>query len=1127
MNLRCSATISPSRNPCWFLAASVALLMFQNTTGRASPQQGRAAARVWEAALTIPTYELGPPNPNPIFSDMPARNRRPMYPYAALDNLTGRQISKSYKAVHLENEYLRVTVLPELGGRVYAIFDKTANRDALYTNHVVKYGLVAIRGAWISGGIEWNFPDGHTVTTVSPVDYATLMEPDGSAAVTVGDTERIQRMQWAVTIRLRPGRKYLETEVTLNNRRDTPGRYWYWATAAAPASEDLRFVYPMREAYPHTFWPVFSFPKEKGVDLGTYREVPNALSLFARDSRRDFFGVYYEKSDWGIVHVADRRELAGKKTWTWGIDPSGTIWVDKLTDQDGQYVEFQAGRFETQMEHEFIAAHRLEHFVEYWYPLRNLGGAWDEANKDAALRVEVNPRRARVTLNVTARFEAAELSVLREGDPPFKQEVFLSPETPFSTSVDLALKGAGNPIRVLLKAKDGKEIISYSTDAPRDGNPDFRPAIRPSPDPVVAASAEQAYHDGVAADKKSNERAARAAYLEASKRDPGYSPALVSLGLSCIRTGENETAEKYLTLALNRNRDSAEASYYLGLALRAQGRFREAAVQLLRNLRSGQLEQQARLVLGEMSLGAGKIDEALEYLIPAAQSTQSLRIVTVCALAERLAGRLDGARNDIERVLKTNPLDYFGLHEFHALNKADGREKEAGQAWEALWRLLAREPDEVLELVFDYVAAGRPAEGRKLLEEAARRSTSEGKPVAAMIHYSLGYLLDQTGDKPGAAEQFRLGSAASPDLVFPHRVEEITVLRTALAANPDDGRAAYYLGNACAALNRDEEALQYFKTAARLDAGNPVAQRNLGLALWKIAGQIQSAVPAYERAIALAPQEYHRYVELSDLLKAVGATQRRIDLLESAPVQVRERSSVIEALAAAYLDAGRFSQAAALLERAHITSGEGESGALRIYRRACLGLARQFQESGKHEEAAGQFLKAISYPRNLGVGRPSTESNARELVAAARELEASGKNDVADSLWRRAADEPLKSPVEPVEPWSENYYFKAVALDRTGRKDEARALFSRLALLADDRRMPLAEATPPQGPLRFLLAGVGLKALGQAEQARAALQRAIELDPANELAKSELASIEPQRKPVRAPRPPVKRKPLP
>jgi tetratricopeptide (TPR) repeat protein len=1085
------------------------------------------AARVWEAQLVLPTYELGPPDPNPAFADWQGRSRRPVYPYPMLDNLTDRRVDKTYRAINIENEYLRVTVLPELGGHLYAIFDKTANRDVLYINHVVKYGLVAIRGAWVSGGIEWNFPDGHTVTTVSPIDYSMQTGPDGSAAVTVGDTERIQRMQWAVTVRLYPGRKLVETTVTLHNRRPTPGRYWYWSTAAAPATDDLRFVYPMREAYPHTFWPVFSFPKEKGIDLSTYREVPNALSLFARNSKRDFFGVYYEKSDWGIVHVADHRELAGKKTWTWGTAPSGSIWVDKLTEKDGQYVEFQAGRFETQMEHEFIAPHRIEHFVEYWCPLDKLGGGWDEANRDAALRLEMAERRARLTLNVTARFDDAELRVEREGDSPYKQRVSLSPSRAFSISVDLGIKGAGKPLGVRLISKEGREIISYRTDMPRDGNPDFTPARRPAGDPPVSSSADQAYRDGVAADKKSNERAARAAYQETLKRDPGYSPALVSLGLSYYRSGEYEKSENQLLAALNRNKDSADAHYYLGLVLRAQGRVREAADHLIWNVRSGQREAEARYLLGEMSLAAGKPNEAVEYLAPAVQLSRGLKILTVYALAERLAGDLDGARRDIDSAVGSMPLDYFALHERYLICKAAGKEEAARQSWDELWRLLSREPDSVLELVFDYSEAGQTEECRRVLEEAIHRATAAKQPVFPMIHYALGYCLELRGDKAAAGEQYSFGARGNPALVFPHRPEELVILRAAFAANRGDGRAAYYLGNALAALGRGEETLPFFASATQNDKANPVAWRNFAMALWRVAGNREEAARAYASAIALAPDDYHCYVERDELLRSMGATAKRIQLLEATPDQVRSRSAVVQALAAAYVESGRFTDAARLLERARITSGEGEAGGLSIYRRACLGLARQYRKEGKHAEAAAQFLKATEYPPNFGVGRSSTTSHARELVAAARELEAAGNSETAGSLWRRAADEPLKSPVEPGEPWSEHYYYKALALEHTGQKEDARARYGRLAGLADDQQMKLAEPTPPGGALRFLLAGLGLKALGRQEQARAALSRALQLDPANELAKEELASLEELKKKESPQRPPRKpRKPL-
>ncbi|HYK92231.1 MAG TPA: DUF5107 domain-containing protein [Acidobacteriota bacterium] len=1086
-----------------FLIPFVLLVcMIPSTT---AGQSSGNPARVWEAALTIPTYELGPPDPNPPLLE--SRGSRPVYPYPVLDNLTDRRIQKSYKAVYLENEYLRVTVLPELGGHLYSIYDKSARREVLYTNHVVKYGMVAIRGAWVSGGIEWNFPDGHTLTTVSPIDYTMRRESDGSAVVFVGDTERVQRMQWVVAIRLRPGRKVVETEVTLNNRREVPGRYWYWATAAASATDDLRFVYPMREAYPHTFWPVFSFPKYKGVDLGTYRDVPGPLSLFARNSRRDFFGIYYERSDWGIVHVADHTELAGKKTWTWGTDPSGKIWIDKLTDKDGQYVEFQAGRFETQMEHEFIPAHRVEHFIEYWYPVQHMGGPFSEANPYAALRLAVEPHRARISINPTIRLESAQLTLEQNDRVLYGEQLTLSPDQSFSTSVDLAQLVEGAPLTLRLKSPDGREVISYHTGSPVDGNPDFKPAERPVPDPGIGTSPERACIRGLAFDKKSDELSAREAFMESLKYDPGYSPAHVALGLSFYRSGQYDAAEQHLTAALTRNPDSVEAHYYLGLVKMAKGLTHAAAEDMFWVARSGKYESLARYELGILALATGDLPSAIDRLSRSAMlDPRDIKVRTTLALAERMAGHLEDARAHIDAVVREMPLDYFALGEQFAIAKGFGDNEAASRVEQELWRLLSREPDSILEMVFDYAALGRTGECLKLLQVGIQRANASHSPVYPMLHYALGYFLERSGDRKAALEQYALGAKGNPAYVFPHRLEEIDVLRVALAANPSDGRASYYLGNVLAGKHRDAEALQAWRAAARLGVANPILQRNLALAVWRVEKGKEEALGAYERAIELAPGNTGFYIERDSLLKELGSTERRIQLLEAAPSAVKSRSSVVLALAAAYVDGGRFADAAALLQRSVITSGEGESGGLAVYARASLGLAAKYQSEGKHELAAAQFLKATEYPANLGVGRSSSESHAREYVAAAKELAAAGQSAMAESLWRRAADEPLGSPIQTTEPWSEHYYFKAEALSHTGRVEEARALLSRLAGLADDRSLE-SEPSPPSGALRFVLAGLALKALGRRDEARASFEQAIKLDPGNDRATSELADM--------------------
>ena len=1091
----------------------VTIIMLSLTFIIGQAQSPTDAPRVWEAPLVIPTYELNPPNPYPALLDWQRRKWRPVYPYPFQDSLGNKPTDKTWKAVYLENEFLKVTVLPDLGGHVYKIFDKSLNRDILYSNPVMKYAMVALRGAWVSGGIEWNFPDGHTLTTVSPIDYVTRIEADGSAAVAIGDTERVQGMQWQVILRLRPGTRVLESEVTLNNRQVVPGRYWYWSTAGAPAAPDLRFNYPMREAYPHAFWPVFKFPKEKGVDIGRFSEVPNFLSLFARDSKSNYFGIYYEQSDWGVVHVADHRELPGKKTWTWGTDDNGDIWVDKLTDGGGQYVEFQGGRFETQMEHQFIAPHRVEHFFEYWFGVNQMGGAWNEATRDAALRVTVKDKHAIIAATANSRFNQAELSLESGGKQIHSDRIELDPSKTFTTSIDLTAQAVNQPITVRIKNREGRPLIEYRTETPVDANPDFKPATRPVPDPKNSVSAEQSYVEGLAFDKKSKEREARGAFAEALKRDPGFAPANIALGLSYYRSGEYEKALNYLETALTRNKDAADAHYYLALVQRALGQTAKADDHLIWLVRSGHRESVSRYVLGEMALAKGQPVEAVNNFKEAVMlDPRDLKARTMLALAERLNGNLESAQSRIDAVVKEMPIDYLAVHEQYLISRAAGHEAKANSALSQLQHLLSREPDAVLELTLNYMAVGRNQEARRVLEEAIKKGPFGTLPVDKrrvhpMLYYTLGHLFEKEGDREQAKTQYGLGMKGDPAFVFPHRVEEIEVLRAAVAANPNDARAAYYLGNVLASKYRDQEALTAWRNAVRLEPSNIVATRNLARALWVSAKDKDQSASYYQSAIKGAPQEFRLYIEFDKLLAEMALTDRRVKLLESAPPAVLAQSAVVQALAGAYIDSGRFEEAAALLAKTTFTSGEGEDAALSLYRRSHLGLAKKYRAAGDHLKAAAEFAAATEFPRNFGVGRPAMQSQAQHYVAVAREYEAAGRSNEAERWWQRAAYEELNAPSQPEEPWSENYYYKALALEHVGQTAKARALYERLALLNDEQKMLDAEPWPPTGAIRFVLAGAALKALGRKEEARTALERALKIDPKNELAIAQLTEL--------------------
>jgi tetratricopeptide (TPR) repeat protein len=689
--------------------------------------------------------------------------------------------------------------------------------------------------------------------------------------------------------------------------------------------------------------------------------------------------------------------------------------------------------------------------------------------------------------------------------------VDLDPAKLFTTTVDVP--ASRQPLEVTLKSREGRVLLRYRTDSPVDNNPDFKPATRPIPDPKNVASAEQSYVEGLAFDKKSKEREARAAYLEALKRDPGFAPAHIALGLSFYRSGEYETAAKHLEAALVRNKDAGDAHYYLALVQRALGQTSLAEDHLLWLVRSGYREPVARYVLGEIALAKGDTKQAREQLEKAVMlDPRDLKARTVLAVAERLDGDVQSARARIKQVVNELPIDYLAVREQSLINKTAGDTVNEKAAADQLWHLLSREPDAVLELAFDYEALGQRREAIAVLEEAIKRGPSGILPVdknrvQPMLYYTLGYFYEKTGEHARARTQFDLGMKGDPAFVFPHRVPEIEVLRTAVSANAKDGRAAYYLGNVLAAMNREQEALNSWREAVRLDPANTIAQRNYARALWMAAQNREEAAAQYQRAISVSPNDFRLYIEFDKLLAEMGATERRIKLLEGAPAAVLAQSGAVQSLAAAYIDAGRFSDAAALLAKTTFTSGEGEDAALGLYRKAHLGLARQSRETGDHLKAAAEFAAVTEFPRNFGVGRPAMQSQAEYYVAAAREFEAAGKRDEAERWWQRAASEELNPPSQPEEPWSEHYYYKAVALEHVGRKADARKLYERLATLNDDQKMLEAEPWPATGAIRFVLAGAALKALGRTEAARVALERALKLDPQNELAISQLAEL--------------------
>ena len=351
----------------------------------------------------MPTWEIGPPQVHSVYYDAGGHGQQGgIYPYTLNETLTNRRADKTYRAVILENEYIKIMVLPEIGGRLHGALDKTNDYVWLYWQKTIKPGLISMTGAWISGGIEWNFPHGHRPSGFSRVDHRLVHNADGSATVWVGETEPIYRMRWLVGMTVFPGRSYVRCDYVFENPTNQRHPFQFWATAATHANEFTQAQYPGDMVTGHGKTEFWNWPVQDGVDLTWWKNVPNASSFFAFNNPSDWFGAYDHRAQGGTVHVADHHEMPGKKLWTWGSGPSGRIWEEILSEGGGAYYEPQAGAWsDNQPDPHWIGPHEVRRTHDYWYPVRETRG-YHNANQDFAVNTDLRDGKAFAAVNATA-----------------------------------------------------------------------------------------------------------------------------------------------------------------------------------------------------------------------------------------------------------------------------------------------------------------------------------------------------------------------------------------------------------------------------------------------------------------------------------------------------------------------------------------------------------------------------------------------------------------------------------------------------------------------------------------------------------------------------------------------------
>lgn len=1010
--------------------------------------------KAWKEKVVIPTYEVGKPEKNPIFLEKRVYQGSSgvVYPYPVIESIANEKVDKEYNAVFIENEYIKIMILPELGGRVQMAYDKIKQRHFIYYNHVIKPALVGLAGPWISGGIEFNWPQHHRPSTYMPVDTTIEENADGSVTVWVNEMERMFHQKGMAGFTLRPGHAFLEIKGVLYNRTEVPQTFLWWANPAVAVNDHYQSVFPpdINAVFDHGKRAVSSFPiatgtyykmdYSAGVDISNYKNIKVPTSYMAVNSRFDFEGGYENDTQAGMLHVASHHISPGKKQWTWGNGDFGRAWDRNLTDEDGPYIELMAGVYtENQPDFTWLQPYEEKSFVQYFLPYRELGVV-KNATKDLLMNIEPEGE-GQVCFKIFATSRQQVVVTLRgeDGTVYYQKEVTITPEELLNETVAV---GEEQFTRLELVVTAGAKELLYWHAEPDE--------VKPIPDAAEAAllpeeikTTEQLYLTGLHLEQYRHATYNPVEYYEeALRRDPIDVRNNNALGLWYIRKGRFQRAEQYLLTAVktlqkrNPNPYDGEPIYNLGLALKYQGRMDEAYARFYKSCWNAAWQDAGYFACAQISLMQGRLEDALDEIDRSLiRNWHHHKARALKAAILRKMGRKEDALRLIEDSLDIDKFNFGCRYEKYLLtgDVAD---------LQVLKELMRGEAHNYDEIALDYCGAGCWTEAASLWNIASSENA-----VTSMTYYYWGWCLEE-GGLEGADAIFAKAVAACPDYCFPNRLEAILALQCAMEKNPEDARASYYLGNLYYDKRQYDLATEYWEKSATLDASFPTVWRNLALVYFNKQHQEEKALECMEKAFHLDETDARILMELDQLYKRMQRPHaERLAFLQQYPALIAQRDDLVLEEITLLNQTGAYEKAKTLLD-AHIfhpwEGGEGKVPAQ--YQFARVELAKLALKEGRNEEAVQLLEECLVYPHHLGEGKlyGAQENDFYYFLGCA--YDAMGQKKKAKECWEKAT-------LGPTEPAAALYYndakpdkifYQGLALMKLGRTDEAKGRFHKL-----------------------------------------------------------------------------------
>ena len=1016
--------------------------------------------KAWREIVTIPTYEVGKPEKAPMFLEKRVYQGSSgvVYPYPVIESMSDEKVDKDYLAIWLENDYIKVMILPELGGRVQMAYDKIKERHFVYYNHVIKPALVGLLGPWISGGIEFNWPQHHRPSTYMPVDTCIEENSDGSVTVWVSEMEKMFHQKGMAGFTLRPGCAYLEIKGVLYNRTDVPQTFLWWANPAVEVNDEYQSVFPpdINAVFDHGKRAVSSFPiatgtyykmdYSAGVDISNYKNIAVPTSYMGVNSRFNFEGGYENDTQAGMLHVASHHFSPGKKQWTWGNGDFGRAWDRNLTDETTPkeaekwkvdrkgfrpYIELMAGVYtENQPDFSWLMPYEEKRFTQYFMPYRELGVV-KEASKDLVFNInEVGEGKVEFKVFATSKQEVCIILRNDKGDIYYKKEMSLSPEAVLTETVDVKGAKLNELTFEIVKSFVYGERTVLSWHAEADD-------IRPIPDSAEAAllpeqikTNEQLYLTGLHLEQYRHATwLATDYYEEALRRDPNDIRCLNALGLWYIRKGRFSRAEDYLRKAVklsmkrNPNPYEGEPLYNLALALKYQGKLDEAYERFWKATWNKAWADAGYFEAAKISVAQGRFEDALDEINRCLDNNwHNHKARALKAAILRKLEMNDEALALIDESLSFDAFNYGCRYEKYLI-KQDERELTE------MKEMLRKSSQNYDELALDYQAAGLDTEAEAIWNIAI----SEGA-VSPMTYYYMG----------------RYDEAVHADLsyCFPNRAEDIIALEAAKRLSPADAHAPYLLGCLYYAARQYDLAIENWELSARLDPKFPTVWRNLALGRFNKQDRQQEALEYMERAFSLDENDERILMELDQLRKRLHHShQERLTFLQKYPELIQRRDDLVLEEITLLNQTGRYEKAMQKLD-AHIfhpwEGGEGKVSAQ--YQISRVELAKQALTRRDFEGAVRLLSECLDYPHHLGEGKlyGAQENDFHYLLGLA--YEGMGDMETARQYWKEAT----KGPQEPAAAMYYNdakpdkIFYQGLALYKLGREGEAHGRFYRL-----------------------------------------------------------------------------------